>query len=477
MPRRTKIVATIGPATDCHEVLKQMIEVGTDVFRVNCSHGNTQELVKRISLIRNVAKEINKEVAILLDLQGPKIRINSFIKGKIELKPGEEFILDGNLAPEQGNQTQVGIDYKNLPQDVVAGDILLLDDGRLSLKVKKIIKSKIICEVIGGGILSNNKGINRLGGGLSAEVLTEKDKQDIKLAGSLEIDYIALSFVRSAKDIETARKLLKQYNSRAGIIAKIERAEALDVIDEIIVASNGVMVARGDLGVEIGDAELPAVQKKIIQRARALDKVVITATQMMESMIENVLPTRAEVFDVANAVLDGTDAVMLSAETAVGNHPVVVVGAMDRICVGAEAHHRTKSSKHRLECTFDRADEAIAMAAMYTANHMNVKAIISITETGATPLWMSRIRSGIPIYALSRFKSTRLKMKLFRGVYPVKFDVTKLSREEVNIKAVATLQNMQVVADGDWIVLARGDFLGVEGGCNTMKILKVGAVH
>lgn len=477
MLKRTKIVATLGPATDNSQTMRDLIAAGLDVVRINCSHGHVAELESRIKLVRETSEKLQQEIAILLDLQGPKIRVSCFKDKKVKLISGNEFILDTDLSPNDGDQTTVGVDYKKLPQDVKSNDILLLDDGRISLQVTRVIKNKVYCRVVGGGELSNNKGINRLGGGLSAEALTNKDKEDIKLAGKLDVDFVALSFPRSADDIRYAKKLLAEAGSKAAVIAKIERAEAIHVIDEIINESYGVMVARGDLGVEIGDAELPAVQKMIIRRARALDKVVITATQMMESMIENLLPTRAEVFDVANAVLDGTDAVMLSAETAVGKNPVVVVEAMTRICMGAERHHTTRRSHHRMECTFERSDEAIAMAAMYLANHMKVKAIISLTETGATPLWMSRIRSGIPIFALSRFRDTRLKMKLFRGVYPIDFDVTKLSRDQVNIKAVDELLKLNIVKKGDCVILARGDFLGVEGGCNTLKVLTVGDVH
>ncbi len=477
MLRRTKIVATLGPATESRKTLTELIIAGVDVVRINCSHGSVSDLEQKIDLIRAISKEHNLETAILMDLQGPKIRISSFKTGSALLKPGQEFILDADLEPAAGDEKQVGIDYKLLPNDVKSGDILLLDDGRLSLRIEKIKANKIITIVIGGGELSNKKGINLLGGGLSAEALTSKDKEDIKLAGRKQVDYVAISFPRSKEDILYAKKLLKEVNCNAGIIAKIERAEALDVIEEIISVSDGVMVARGDLGVEIGDAELPAVQKMIIRKARSLDKLAITATQMMESMIEHEQPTRAEVFDVANAVLDGTDAVMLSAETAVGSYPVKVVEAMDRICKGAEKHHLTKVSRHRMGCVFERSDEAIAMASMYLANHMDVKAIIAMTETGATPLWMSRIRSGIPIYALSRFATTRLKMKLFRGVYPIKYDVTKQARAKVNENAVQKLVDLGVVKNGDRVIVARGDFLGIEGGCNTLKILRVGEIH
>lgn len=476
--RRTKIVATLGPATDAPKILEEILLAGVDVVRLNCSHGIEDEIIHRVELVKKIAQKNNLEIAILLDLQGPKIRIAKFNNqsGFIELVKNQKFILDAELDENLGDNNKVGIDYKDLPNDVKAGDILLLDDGRLSLKVDAVNNKQILCMVNGAGILFNNKGINKLGGGLNAKILTDKDKHDIKLAGKLNVDYVALSFPKSAEDIKEAQSLLNAVNSKAGIISKIERAEALDFLDEIIKVSSGVMVARGDLGVEIGDAELPAVQKKIIGRARALDKVVITATQMMESMIENSLPTRAEVFDVANAVLDGTDAVMLSAETAVGKHPLEVIEAVNRVCLGAESHYAAKTSGHRMECYFNRADEAVAMAAMYVANHLDIKAIIVLTETGATPLWMSRIRSGIPIYAMSRNLQTRLKMKLYRGVYPIEYDVTKQGRENVNKNAVAKLVSLKAVKNKDWLIVARGDFLGIEGGCNTLKVLRVGEV-
>ncbi len=379
--------------------------------------------------MRECAKAVGREIAIMADLQGPKIRIARFKSGSVFLKEGAQFILDADLPKEAGDESVVGIDYKNLPKDVRRGDTLLLDDGRLVLKVNKVQKNKIICQVEVGGTLSNNKGINRKNGGLSAEALTAKDKmtakdkKDLKVAVALQADYIAISFPRNASDMQKARYLLKKANSHAGLIAKIERSDAIPLLDEIIQAADAVMVARGDLGVEIGDAELPAVQKQIIQRARSLDKVVITATQMMESMIHNAIPTRAEVFDVANAVLDGTDAVMLSAETATGDHPAKVVEAMTRICLGAEKQAKTRVSKHRVECQFERADEAIAMAAMYTANHFDVRAIVS----GATPLWMSRIRSGISIYALAHSIRTTRRLALYRGVYPLYFNIDDLN--------------------------------------------------
>lgn len=476
MFRRTKIIATLGPATDDKQAMHALLAAGVNLVRVNASHGEWTEHKKRIAMVREYSNNNDHEIGILVDLQGPKIRIAKFQQGKIYLNKNDQFILDAKLANDAGDQTTVGIDYKELPRDVKSGDTLLLDDGRIVLEVVKVSRSKITCTVIDGGELSNNKGINRLGGGLSAKALTAKDKADILMLANLDVDYVGISFPRSANDITEARQLLDKAGSSAGIIAKIERTEAVTAIDEIINVADGVMVARGDLAVEIGEAEVPGVQKHIINRARALNKPVITATQMMETMIHNSVPTRAEVSDVANAVLDCTDAVMLSAETAVGDFPALVVKTMSRICVAAEKQPSTQLSHHRLEMHFERVSEAIAMATMYTANHMNIKGIIALTESGTTPLWMSRIRSGIPIYGLSRIRLSRGKMTLYHDVYPVKFDVTKLAYAEVNKKAIAELKQRDLVNDGDCIIITKGDYLGVLGGTNAMKIVVVGQV-
>ena len=359
-------------------------------------------------------------------------------------------------------------------QDVSPGDLLLLDDGRVVLSVEKIEGQKIITHVQVGGELSNNKGINRQGGGLSAQALTDKDKEDLKTAVAIGADYIAISFPRSAQDMLEAKALIKEAAGYAGVIAKIERAEAIEVIDEMIQASDAVMVARGDLGVEIGDAALPEVQKHIIQRARALDKPVITATQMMETMITNAIPTRAEVFDVANAVLDGTDAVMLSAETASGAHPSKVVEAMARICLGAERHRGSKVSGHRVECHFNMVEESIAMAAMYTANHFNITGIVALTESGLTPLLMSRIRSGIPIFGLSRHCATQRKIALYRGVYPISCQ-KELPKEIDDAFVFDLLKSKHNAKVGDFILITHGmsTSSGKSGGTNTMRIVKV----
>jgi pyruvate kinase len=474
LERRTKIVATLGPATDDPKVLDRLIDAGVDVVRLNFSHGDAEEHRTRAENVRNRTRAHGRQVGVLVDLQGPKIRIDRFKDGVITLTEGDDFILDADCDPEAGNQQRIGIAYKELPSDVKRGDILLLDDGRIVLWVDEVEGAEIRCKVKVGGKLSDKKGINRQGGGLSAPALTDKDREDIKTAASIQADYVAVSFPRCAADVEEARKLLRAAGGMGGIVAKIERTEALDVIDEIIVASDVIMIARGDLGVEIGDAALPPVQKEIIKKARELNRVVITATQMMESMIENQIPTRAEVFDVANSVFDGTDAVMLSAETATGKYPEKAVEAMDRICRVAEKQRLTTHSDHRIDTRFEHVDEAIAMAAMYAANHLDVKAIACLTESGSTPLWMSRISSGIPIYALTGHVETRRKVTLYRGVYPISFDTQSRDHAMVNKEAVDELKRRGVVRDGDLVILTKGDLMGVMGGTNAMKIIRVG---
>ena len=474
MQRRTKIVATLGPSTDDPKVLDAMLQAGVDVVRLNFSHGSHEEHLQRAENVRNRARAHGRQVGVFVDLQGPKIRIERFKEGKIRLEEGARFTLDAALGVNDGDVQKVGLTYKALPDDVNRGDTLLLDDGAVVLWVEEVRGSEIETRVVIGGELSNNKGINRQGGGLSAKALTDKDRADIKAAAKMQADYLAVSFPRSAADVNEARDLLRQAGGHGGIIAKIERAEALTALDEIIGASDAIMIARGDLGVEIGDAELPAVQKRIIQAARNMDRVVITATQMMQSMIENPMPTRAEVFDVANAVIDGTDAVMLSAETAAGKHVAKVVEAMDRICRGAERQRSGLDSERRQHIQFNRIDEAIAKATMYTANKLGVKAIAALTESGATPLWMSRISSGIPIYALTRHVETRRKVTLYRGVYPVSFDVTSQDHKQVNREAVDELMRRGAVRDGDLVILTKGDLMGELGGTNAMKIIRVG---
>lgn len=477
MFRRTKIVATLGPATDDPKVLDELIQAGVDVVRANFSHGSAEEHIQRAEAVRNRARAHGRQVGVLADLQGPKIRTERFKEGKVTLEEGDRFILDAACDTNDGDTERVGLTYKELPNDVNRGDTLLLDDGRIVLWVEEVAGQEIICKVQVGGILSNNKGINRMGGGLSAAALTEKDRADIKTAAEMQADYVAISFPRKAEDVHEARELLREAGGHGGIVSKIERAEAVDDAEEIIAASDVIMVARGDLGVEIGDAELPAVQKRLIKMARSMNRVVITATQMMESMIENPIPTRAEVFDVANAVLDGTDAVMLSAETAAGKYPAKAVAAMARVCFSAEKEELASTSDHRINTRFGRVDEAIAMSAMYAANHLGVKAIACLTESGATPLWMSRISSGIPIYALTPHVQTRRKVTLYRGVCPVSFIRSTTDHAIVNKEVVDELMRRGAVRNGDLVIITKGDLMGVLGGTNALKIVRVGDMH
>ncbi len=479
MIRRTKIVATLGPATDAPGVLEALIHAGVNVVRMNFSHGSPEDHIERAEKVRELAAKNQRTVAILGDLQGPKIRVARFSDGPIELTIGDKFALDASLDRDAGNQIEVGIDYPQLPEDVSAGDKLLLDDGRVVLQVEGVNGARIDTQVVVAGKLSNNKGINREGGGLSADALTEKDFNDIELAAKIGVDFLAVSFVRSGADLEQARALLKKAGGEAGMVAKVERAEAVkpDILDDIIRASDVVMVARGDLGVEIGDAALIAVQKLMIARCHELNKAVITATQMMESMIDSPLPTRAEVFDVANAVLDGTDAVMLSAETAAGGFPIEAVEAMNRIIAGAEQQPQAMISKHRLHEHFESIDESIALATMYTANHLDgVKAIISFTETGRTPLYMTRIDSALRVFAFTDHPRTENRVAMYRGVVPVTFDTSEIKPENLNQAVVDELRRREVVSDGDLVIISKGDFMKVHGGTNTMKIVKVGDV-
>ena len=473
MIRKTKIVATLGPASSDPRVLDKMMEAGLDVVRLNFSHGKPEDHIERAELVRSLARARGRAVGVLVDLQGPKIRIGKFKNDKIILKPGDSFILDADC--KLGDQTRVGLDYKELPRDVARGATLLLDDGRIELWVEEVKGNAVHCKVVQGGVLSNNKGINRKGGGLSAAALTAKDIDDIKTAAALKADYLAVSFPRSGTDLQQARELLRAAGGRGLIVAKVERAEAVAELEDILEASDAIMVARGDLGVEVGDAAVPALQKKMIRMARERNKLVITATQMMESMIASPIPTRAEVSDVANAVLDGTDAVMLSAETAAGAFPVEAVAAMDRVCMEAEKEAELGFGGSRLSHSFLRVDEAIAMSAAYTSVHLNIKAIAALTQSGSTCLWMSRMHPGVPIYALTPEVETRRKVTLYRGVYPVNFKTATKDREDLLMEAEEELRRRGAVREGDLIILTIGEPIGKSGGTNTLKIVRVGA--
>ena len=474
MLRRTKIVATLGPASDDPEVLRRMIDAGLNVVRINFSHGEADDHRRRVQALREVARRCGREIGVMGDLQGPKIRLKRFKKGKIELKDGQAFFLDSKLGKREGDQAGVGVAYDDLHKDVKPKNLLLLDDGQITLKVETIEGTRIHTKVIYGGSLSDHKGINKQGGGLSAPALTEVDKQNILLAAELDMDFLAVSFVRNASDVEDARKLFTDAGGHGRIVAKIERSEAIDDIDEIIRASDVIMVARGDLGVEMGYEHLTGLQKTIIRRTRKFNKVVITATQMMESMINHPIPTRAEVSDVSNAVMDGTDAVMLSAETAIGEYPVEVIKAVDNVCEGAESYVLAKGrTTHRLDDRFEIVDEAIAMAVMYTANHLDVRAIIALTESGSTTLWMSRIRSDIPIYAFTPHEATSRRVSIYRGVYPVSFKIEHEDLQLLYRDIFSTLLANNLVEVGDMVIFTKGDLSGVKGSTNSMKILPV----
>jgi pyruvate kinase len=475
MLRRTKIVATVGPATDDVAVLTGMMRAGMDVARLNASHGTIDDRRRRLAMLREAADKSNKCVGYLLDLGGPKIRIESFRDKRVMLEEGRAFTLDTALDPKAGTAEEVGCAYKDLPKDVSAGDTLLLADGQIVLGVEKVAGTRIETRVRVGGELSDRKGLNRQGGGISAPALSDRDREDIRFGAEEKVDYIAVSFARDAADIEQARALVRQAGGHARIVAKVERHEAVANLPGIIEAADVVMVARGDLGVEMGYAELTGLQKTIIHQTRGKNRVVITATQMMESMIQNPVPTRAEVSDVANAVMDGTDAVMLSAETAAGRYPVRAVEAMAEVIEGAEKYQLTHSrSRHRTEGQFKGTEEAIAMAVMYAANHLKVRAIVALTESGATPLWMSRIRSDIPIYAFTRHEATRRRVTIYRGVYPVVFDVTRAASTEALYGALfSRLLELDLVKRKDLVILTKGELSGVQGGTNSMQILQV----
>ena len=475
MRRATKIVATIGPASSTLEILTRMIEAGVNVVRLNFSHGKAQDHIDRANLVRQAAAACGREIAIMADLQGPKIRVGKFEHGKIELENGAKFILDA--ACEMGNQHQVGLDYKELPRDLKPADVLLLNDGLIVLVVDKVVGSAIHTTVKIGGELSNNKGINRQGGGLSAPALTAKDMEDIKTAMSFQADYVAISFPKNATDMVMARQLAniagEAYKHKPQMIAKIERAEAIPVLQDILDASDGIMVARGDLAVEVGNAAVPALQKRMIKMARASNKLAITATQMMESMIVNAMPTRAEVSDVANAVLDGTDAVMTSAETASGKYPIETVAAMAAICLEAEKSDICRLDADFLNLVFTRIDQSIAYGALFTAHHLRVKAIVALTESGSTALWMSRHSIDIPIFAITPSVTTQRKAALYRNVATL--EIAQSTDREAVLKSTQDLLLAKgLVQKGDMIVVTWGEPMGQVGGTNALKIMKSG---
>lgn len=411
----------------------------------------------------------------MADLQGPKIRVGKFADGKVQLETGMKFVLDASRT-ELGDLQGVGLDYKELPRDVKAGDTLLLNDGLIVMTVDAVKGEQVHTTVKVGGVLSNNKGINKQGGGLTAPALTAKDMEDIRTAMSFQADYVAVSFPQNASDMEMARQLCNvagaEWRHKPGLIAKIERAEAIPNLESICKASDGIMVARGDLAIEVGNAAVPALQKRMIKMARDLDKLVITATHMMESMITNPVPTRAEVSDVANAVLDGTDAVMTSAETAAGRYPLETIVEMANICAEAEKAEDVKLDADFTGMTFARIDQSIAMGAIFTAYHLGCKAIVALTDTGSTPLWMSRHRIHIPIYALTPKVTTQRRMTLYRNVRPLLMDQS-VERDTALMDAEAHLKERGIVASGDIYAITCGEPMGAPGGTNMLKICRV----
>ncbi|MDD3650820.1 pyruvate kinase [Immundisolibacter sp.] len=470
--RQTRIVATLGPATDPPGVLHELLRAGMNVARINFSHGQREDHERRIAALRAAANDVGCDVAVLADLAGPKVRVRGFRDGPVTLKTGQRFCIDASLGEHDGTAEAVGTDYAELAQDVQPGDRLLLNDGLIQLRVIEVRGDAVHCEVEAGGELSDHKGINKQGGGLSAGALTAKDREDIPTAAALEVDYLAVSFVRRALDIELTRELLRGAGGHGRIVAKIERSEAVAALDSIVEAADAVMVARGDLGVEIGDAELPGVQKRIIAAAREMNRPCITATQMMESMIEHPVPTRAEVLDVANAVMDGTDAVMLSAETSVGAYPVRVVETVARICLGAERYPVTERSAAQVDRHFERTDEAIAMAAMYLARHGRIGAAVALTDSGHTALLLSRLLHGIPIYAMTEHARTRRRLALMRGVTAVNFDRGARPYERVAHDALALLRERGLLAKGMRVLVTKGDQPG-SGRTNTLLLMDV----
>ncbi len=476
LPRRaTKIVATLGPASSDPALLEQMIRAGVNVVRLNFSHGTAEDHIGRAQMVREAAHRAGREVAIMADLQGPKIRVGKFVDGKVMLETGQKFLLDASRTT-LGDQGGVGLDYKELPRDVKPGDVLLLNDGLIVMTVDSVKGEVVNTTVTMGGVLSNNKGINKQGGGLTASALTAKDMEDIRTAMAFQADYVAVSFPKNATDMEMARQLCNvaaaEYRHKPHLIAKIERAEAIPKLLEILLASDGIMVARGDLAIEVGNAIVPALQKRMIKLAREHDKTVITATQMMESMIANPVPTRAEVSDVANAVLDGTDAVMLSAETAAGKYPLETVIEMAKICHAAEGASDVGLDADFTGKTFKRIDQSIAMGALFTAYHLGAKAIVAMTDSGSTALWMSRHLVNVPIYALTANVSTQRKMALYRNVRPILMDASN-DRDTALVQAENHLKKRGIVQKGDVYAITCGEPMGAPGGTNMLKICRV----
>jgi pyruvate kinase len=453
-------------------MVKSLVDAGMDVARLNFSHGDYSDHEANYNYVRSASDATGRAVGILADLQGPKIRLGRFSTGATLWATGETVRI--TVEDVMGVHDRVSTTYKNLAVDASPGDRLLVDDGNVGLVVDAIEGDDVVCKVTEGGRVSNNKGLSLPGMNVSVPAMSEKDIADLEFALKLGVDLIALSFVRSPADIEQVHEIMDRVGRRVPVIAKLEKPEAIANLEAIVLAFDAIMVARGDLGVELPLEEVPLVQKRAIQMARENAKPVIVATQMLESMIEHSRPTRAEASDVANAVLDGTDAVMLSAESASGQYPVETIAAMNRICIEAERTQPVNLDSDFLNRVFQRVDQSIALAAIFTAYHLKVKAIASLTESGSTALWMSRLNCGVPIYALTAQTTTRYRCTLFRDVYPLMVKYVGENREELLAEAEAVLVRHGIVKEGDIIVLTIGEPIGKSGGTNTMKIVKVG---
>ena len=461
----TKIVATLGPGSNDVALLRDMITIGAlNVVRFNFSHGTPEFHENNAKIVREAARQAGREVAIMADLQGPKIRVSKLAGGSIQIHAGEALLFDAALEGE-GTRERVGLDYRELPNDVRAGDVLLLDDGLLTVTVQKVEGSEIHTVANNSHVLKSHKGINQQGGGLSAGAFT---------------DYLAVSFVKNAEDMKIARDAVAAecdkicQKIRPGLVAKIERIEAIENLDDIIEASDGIMVARGDLAVEVGNAAVPALQKRMIRRAREMRRFSITATQMMESMIENPVPTRAEVSDVANEVLDGTDAVMCSAETAVGKYPFETVRQMALICAAAEKEQDLLVGVSDTMEETRRIDHAIASAAVHIARHTNAKAIVALTESGTTAFQVSRYGIQIPIYALTPSQQAQRRMAMYRGVRPLKL-ATSVEHDKAFDEVEALLLEREVLKAGDQYIITSGTHMRESGGTNSLQVMTVAA--
>jgi pyruvate kinase len=473
IPRRAKIVCTLGPSSNSYEKIKAMAKAGMDVARLNFAHGSHEDHEKVIKIIRKIAKELNKPIAILQDLQGPKIRISKFSEGFIELKRGDIFTL--TTRDVQGDNKIVSVSYKSFFKDVKIKDIVLLDDGLLKLKVEKIKGQDVICKVIFGGVLSNHKGLNLPGNILSVSALTDKDKKDIRFGMAQDVDYVALSFVQKPEDIEEIKRIISGAKKDIPVVAKIEKPQAVESIEEIIQKTDVVMVARGDLGVEVSAEEVPPIQKRIIALCNKNGTPVITATQMLESMIHNPRPTRAEASDVANAILDGTDAVMLSGETAAGKFPVTSVQTMHRIVNLIEKNVRSTNWQSRRR-DFDQKysiSSSIGFSACQAANLIDAVMIVCLTQSGTTARMISRYRPKQPLIAVTHTERNLRRLNLVWGVRPYSLHEFGDNMDEAITDILNIIKRKSPVKKGDKIVITAGLPFHSRRGTNMLRIEEI----